>query len=417
MSKKTVILVLTAAAVLILFGAARGQTYALATPTLTATVVGGSIMLSWSEVEGATRYGLWVRDCENAWARLGDGDWRSTEAVHSNPIEGRRYQYTVQALNDRGEESDWASRSERRYVWVEATVNPIPAPQFEIVPQGDHIQLVYEAVDGAVGYEAFVWYAGAGDDWLPLPEPDLETMTFVYTEVEPGVDYFFLMRSYSENRCGFSDWTAYERHTFAGGAAGGGEATATATATATPVPTATSNTGGPGGGTGGPSLPIPVNTATPTATPTPTATNTAPPADTATFTATPTATPIRPTLYANVRTADTVLLRWTYTGEVASYELQYKANGTWQPLTSPGAASSQYFHSDLTFGTTYSWRIRATDSQSNNTAWSNVVSRTVIDRPNPTATPTHTPTATRTPEPTVPPPTPPPTPTTSITIS
>ena len=247
MSKRTVVFVLAAAAVVIVFGVvqAQGQAYALDRPTLTATEVEGEIVLSWTEVEGATRYGLWVKDCENRWERIGDGDWETTEAVHRDPVDGRTYKYTVQALNDRGEESDWASRREDRYLWVRETVNPIPFPQFEIVPQADHIRLQFAAVEEAAGYQGRVWYAGAGDRWLALPEPDLESRTFSWFEVEAGVEYFFMMRSYSENRCGYSDWSGYQVHTFAGGGATGGDgggasgAANTATPTPTPTPTAT----------------------------------------------------------------------------------------------------------------------------------------------------------------------------------
>ena len=286
MSKRTVVLVLAAVAVLIVFGVvqAQEQAYTLAAPTLTATEVDGEIVLSWTEVEGATRYDLWVKDCENRWKRIGDGDWESTEATHTNPADGITYLYTVQALNDRGEESDWAaiSKNGNEYEFVRETVNPIPSPDFEVVAQDDHIQLHYSNIEEAVGYQARVWYEGAGDDWLWLPEAnlDLDSRTFSYSNVQPGVGYFFVMRSYSENKCGYSDWSGYKRHTFAGGTIDGATGASGTANTPTPTATATAtrSTGDPGdpdGETtvvGAEDTPTPTATATATATPTETVT-------------------------------------------------------------------------------------------------------------------------------------------------
>ena len=245
MSKKATVLI-AAAAVLILFGVVRAQerAYALDTPALTATEVDGEIVLSWTEVEGATRYDLQVWDCVNEWRPISENVLRTTEAVHTDPADEITYLYTVQALNDRGEESDWAAISKNgdEYDFVRETVNPIPSPDFDVVTQDDHIRLQYSNVEKAVGYQARVWYEGAGDDWLWLPEEnlDLDSRTFSYFEVEPGVDYFFVMRSYSENRCGYSDWSAYQRHTFAGSGNPDGGTTGGATGPAnTPTPTAT----------------------------------------------------------------------------------------------------------------------------------------------------------------------------------
>ena len=340
MSKRTVVFVLAAAAVVIVFGVvqAQGQAYALDRPTLTATEVEGEIVLSWTEVEGATRYGLWVKDCENRWERIGDGDWETTEAVHRDPVDGRTYKYTVQALNDRGEESDWASRREDRYLWVRETVNPIPFPQFEIVPQADHIRLQFAAVEEAVGYQGRVWYAGAGDRWLALPEPDLESRTFSWFEVEAGVEYFFMVRSYSENMCGYSDWTGYQMHTFAGDVP--------TPVAGTPVPTTTDSldpggngnggngNGGDGDGGDGDGVTGAADTATPTATGTATST------PTATGTPTPRPLPGRVSFTGKDSTHNSVTVYWNAPDPTAveyvlrgslhggSYETIYIGSGT-----------------------------------------------------------------------------------------
>ena len=245
MSKSTTVLVVAAAAVLILFGAVRAQeqTYTLDRPTLTATEVDGEVVLSWTAVERATRYDLQVWDCVNEWRPVSENDLQTTEAVHTDPADAITYLYTVQALNDRDEKSDWAaiSKNGNKYDFVKETVNPIPSPDFDVAAQADHIQLQFSNVEKAAGYQARVWYAGAGDDWLWLPEADLDLdgRTFSYADVQPGVVYFFVMRAYSENRCGYSDWSAYQRHTFAGGGATGSSAGGATGPANTPTPTAT----------------------------------------------------------------------------------------------------------------------------------------------------------------------------------
>ena len=252
MSRRTVVLVVAALAVVVVFGVVRGQTYALDRPSLTATEVDGSVLLEWSAVEGATRYGLWQWDCEDGWQMVGGREWETTQATHVDPVDGRTYKYTVQALNDRGEESDWASRREDRYVWVRETVNPIPSPEFEIAQHSDRIELAFSAVEQAAGYRALVWYEGAGDRWLRMPDVDLETLTVSYYEVEPGVEYYFTMYAYSENKCGYSDVAAYQSVIYDPEPA----------LPFTPTPPAAGGTGGEGTGA--------VNTPTPTATATPT---------------------------------------------------------------------------------------------------------------------------------------------------
>ncbi|MDE0142928.1 MAG: fibronectin type III domain-containing protein [Caldilineaceae bacterium] len=361
MSKSTIVLVLVAAAVLILFGVVRaqGQTYALDTPTLTATEIDGKIVLSWFEVEGATRYDLQVWDCVNKWQRLGEDDWQTTLAAHIDPADGITYLYTMQALNDRGEESDWAaiSKSENgAYDFVRETVNPIPSPVFEVVAQADHIQLHFSNVEEAVGYQARVWYPGAGNRWLWLPEEnlDLDNRTFSYSDVQPGVDYFFVMRSYSEDKCGFSDWSTYELHTFAGSGTGGitgggttdggttdggtgnpsgpGGGEATATATATP------NTGGPGPSVPDPGGPGPgtANTAThtPTATATSTGTSTGTPTATATARSVPGSVSLSVASNQNLSaTSSQVQISWNHANpsadcyEVAKYYIAIESAG------------------------------------------------------------------------------------------
>ena len=386
MSKRTVILVMAAVMVLIVFGVVRAQEqeYTLDTPELIATEIDGEVVLNWTEVEGATRYDLQVWDCVNEWRPISENELRTTQAVHTDPADEITYMYTVQALNDQGEESDWAAilkYENDEYEFVRETVNPIPSPDFDIVAQDDHIQLQYANVEKAVGYQARVWYEGAGDDWLWLSEAnlDLDSRTFSYTDVQPGVTYFFVMRSYSEDKCGYSDWSAYQAHTFAGTGGGTGGGTGSPDGVeATATPTATPNTGGPGPGPG------PANTATPTPTATPSATPTETLIERPTFTGvivgtptpTPSATPVRPTLTLLFGTETVTYLGWEGSGllGVSGYDLQYKTTGTWITLAS-NLDANRYYHRDIDRDATYHYRVRAVISPTNQSAWSNVVTR------------------------------------------
>ena len=342
MSRRTAVLALAALAVVVVFGVVRGQTYALDRPTLTATEVDGSILLEWSAVEGATRYGLWQWDCEGGWQMVGGREWETTQATHADPVDGRTYKYTVQALNDRGEVSDWASRSATRYRWVRETVNPIPFPAFEVVQHSDRIELVIAPVEKAVGYQALVWHEGAGGSWLRMPEVDPETLRVSYSEVERDVEYYFTVQAYSENRCGYSDWATYQGVIYDPDPA----------LPFTPTPPPGGGTGGDGtgdgtddGGDDGNGVTGAVDTATPTHTATHTATATdsdaAPPGSTPTGTPTPRPRPGRVSLTGAGSTHNSITVYWSVPDPPAlEYILRGGRDGNVKQVIYSGSATS-----------------------------------------------------------------------------
>ena len=86
----------------------------LSTPALTATATEGGVALRWGTVPGAVRYELKVW-----WDPL--ADWQPIAAVtdtsytHSGLTAGRKYFYTIRAVNAAGETSEWLGRKTNEY--------------------------------------------------------------------------------------------------------------------------------------------------------------------------------------------------------------------------------------------------------------------------------------------------------------
>lgn len=92
---------------------------ATATPTPTATATVGGVALSWGTVPGAVRYELKVW-----WDPLADwqliGAVTDTSYTHSGLTAGRKYYYTIRAVNAAGETSEWLGRKTNEYPSVTA---------------------------------------------------------------------------------------------------------------------------------------------------------------------------------------------------------------------------------------------------------------------------------------------------------
>ena len=101
------VLICVAALAVFLVGIGLAHTVSLTRPVLTATRDESTILLEWDEVDGAASYDLWAWDCVNLWVRLSDS--ARSPHVHQNPVDRRRYRYTVRARHG-DEYSDWARR-------------------------------------------------------------------------------------------------------------------------------------------------------------------------------------------------------------------------------------------------------------------------------------------------------------------
>lgn len=264
------VLICVAALAVFLVGIGLAHTVSMTRPVLTATRGDSTILLEWDEVDGAASYDLWAWDCVNLWVRLSDS--ARSPHVHRNPVDRRRYRYTVRARHDDGY-SDWARR-------VSQTVNPIATPRFRVATGHDFVRLTVLEVENAVGYEVKTWWPGAGDTWIRLPEPNVDSRRLTHSDLQPGVTYYYVVRAYTDNKCGYSDWTEYFSYTTPAGLTPPDLTPAPTTApTPTDTPASVPGGGGSTGATGGGPVLRPDPTATHTATPTPT------------ITSTPTATP------------------------------------------------------------------------------------------------------------------------------
>ena len=257
-SRLSAVLAGVAALAVFLVGIGLAQTFSLTRPVLTATRGDSTIQLEWEEVDGAASYDLWAWDCVNLWVRLSES--ARSPHVHQDPVDRRRYRYTVRARNG-DEYSDWARR-------VSQTVNPITTPRFRVASGHDYVRLTVLEVENAAGYEVKTWWPGAGDTWIRLPEPNADDRSLTHADLQPGVTYYYVVRAYTDDKCGYSDWTEYFSYTTPPGLT---PAAPTPTTAPTPTPGSTptdepaSVPGGGGATEGGPVL-RPDPTATPTAT-------------------------------------------------------------------------------------------------------------------------------------------------------
>ena len=77
-------------------------------PVLTAEVKEKAVELSWTAVQDATRYELWVWDSVNDWMQIGGTNLTGTTYMHTDVTAGTTYCYIILAVNAAGEASDWS---------------------------------------------------------------------------------------------------------------------------------------------------------------------------------------------------------------------------------------------------------------------------------------------------------------------
>ena len=84
---------------------------ALTVPALTAQAAAGAVELRWEAVAGAVRYELMVWwDGLTNWQPLGGDNLTGTSYTHSGLTAGRKYFYTIRAVNAAGDKSDWLQK-------------------------------------------------------------------------------------------------------------------------------------------------------------------------------------------------------------------------------------------------------------------------------------------------------------------
>ena len=387
----------------------------LSTPALTAQATAGAIELRWEAVAGAVRYELMVW-----WEGL--TDWQPLEGTtdtsytHSGLTAGRKYFYTIRAVNAADEKSDWlqkpyASATVPTATARTATPTPTPQPHELTAPAltaqatAGAIELRWEAVAGAVRYELMVWWKGL-TDWQSLG--GTTGTSYTHSGLTAGRKYYYTIRAV--NAAGEkSDWLQkpYASATVP-----------TATATATQKPNAQPQERSPQD---------PQHTPTPTATPTATQKPNAQPQErspqdpqhtpTPTATATPTATPTSPPQYSEkpgapappnvvVLGAGHVSVDWDDVPRATYYNLWYWSHPYWRSVKRDAASQgiSFTFNGSSAVLTnmpadfpTYKFYVEAQNAVGKSFSASSSATNPEKYRLLPTPTPTLTPTGTPTP--------------------
>ncbi len=218
----------------------------LTPPALTAEAIGDAIELRWDPVPGAVRYKLRVWwDSLPQWQPLGGDNITAAPYTHTGPTPGRKYYYTIQAVNAAGQTSDWQQDFASATVPAAPdntlpsptptptptpTPNPAPValpsptqtptatptptsppvaspltpPVLTAAAVGDAIELRWEAVPAAVRYKLRVWWDPL-PAWQPFGGDDISATSYTHTGVKVGRKYYYTIQAV--NAAGqTSDW-------------------------------------------------------------------------------------------------------------------------------------------------------------------------------------------------------------------
>ena len=205
-------------------------------PALTAKAVDDAIVLRWDPVPGAVRYKLRVWwDPLPDWQPLGGDDITAAPFTHTGLTAGRKYYYTIQAVNAAGQTSDWqqdfasatvpaapdntlpsptptptttpvTSSSPTLTLTLTLTLTPTQTPTSTPVPSPllppaltaaaveGAIELRWDPVPGAVRYELKVWWDPL-PDWQPLGGDDITAAAYTHTGLTAGRKYYYTIQT------------------------------------------------------------------------------------------------------------------------------------------------------------------------------------------------------------------------------
>ena len=161
------------------------------------------IRLRWNEISGAHGYQIWRMDADNGWAvtkTLGDkgnvltNDQGSTTAYSNVDLEaGKQYTYKMRAfrITEDGRKIYGAYSDE-----FTVAVTPETPVVTATSPKSDRIQLTWDAVNGAAGYQ--VWMADENGTYkIAKSIKDASTTATIYN-LTSGQTYSFKVRAYTD---------------------------------------------------------------------------------------------------------------------------------------------------------------------------------------------------------------------------
>ncbi len=333
----------------------------LAPPALTAQARTGAIELRWDPVPGAVRYQLKVWwDPLPDWLPIAGDNLTATTFTHTGLTPGRKYYYTIQAVNAAGQTSGWQQDFASQTVPAapdDSLPSPTPTPAHTLTPVASlsptatptptptptavasaltppvltaqartgAIELSWVPVPDAVRYELMVWWYPL-PDWQPLGGDNLTASSYTHADLAAGREYSYTIQAVNA----------------AGQTSGWQQDFASATVPAAPANTQPSPTPTP--------TPVAFPSPTPTAKPTPTSPPVAPPL-----------TP--PVLTAAVRD-DAIELRWDPVPGAVRYQLEvwWDPLPDWQPIGGDSLTATSYTHTGLIPGRKYYYTILAVNA-------------------------------------------------------
>ena len=160
----------------------RGGRY-IAAPQITSFApTDGGTKVSWSKVNGAAKYRLFIRKPDDSgWKKIGDS--ADTELTHLGTENGTVYKYTVRALDSAGNFiSGYNSAG-----WLREYLSP--AELSSVKYARGRYRLVWEPCPDAAGYE--IVCKTFGGEWTSLGKVSGASSACTYSGAEPGEMYAF----------------------------------------------------------------------------------------------------------------------------------------------------------------------------------------------------------------------------------
>ena len=159
----------------------------LATPTLTAALSSGSVKLSWTAVEGATKYQLY-RSTDGESFKLYD-TVSKTSYSSSSVTAGTTYYYKVAAVKTIGE-TDWAGNAS-----AVKSVTVLAAPVLTAASEDGAVLLSWEAADGAAKYQVY----RSTDNKTFTRLSTVTDTSYTDSSVTAGAKYYYKVNAVDEN--------------------------------------------------------------------------------------------------------------------------------------------------------------------------------------------------------------------------